>query len=57
MAVDQMADYLTSPKDRERLVRFVKKMEVQGTRSPYLAYKIDDTLYCDLHLDQPRGDK
>ena len=54
MAIDWMASDLKSKKDRARMVRFVKRMERHGTRSPLLAWKIDDTLYCDLHLNQPR---
>jgi hypothetical protein len=54
MAVDQMADYLTSERDRQRLVQFVKRLEEHGTRSYLVEWKIEDTLYCDLHLNLPQ---
>ena len=54
MAVDQMADYLTSERDRKRLVQFVKRLEAHGTRSYLVEWKIEETLYSDLHLNQPR---
>ncbi len=57
MAVDWMAHDLTAEKDRQRMVQFVKRMEQRGTRSGLLAFKIDDTLYCDLHLGQPREEE
>jgi hypothetical protein len=52
MAIDDMTDYLPSPADRARLVRFVKRLEAHGTRSFYVSWKIDETLYSDLHLNQ-----
>jgi hypothetical protein len=57
MAVDWMAHDLTAEKDRQRMVQFVKRMEQRGTRSGLLAFKIDDTVYCDLHLGQPREEE
>lgn len=54
MAVDQMAEYLTSERDRRRLVQFVKRLEQHGTRSYLVEWKIEETLYSDLHLNQPR---
>ena len=57
MAVDQMADHLTARRDRQRLVHFVKRLEAHGTRSYLVEWKIEETLYSHLHLNQPREEQ
>ena len=55
MAVDQMADRLTAPRDRQRLIGFVKRLQAQPVRSPSVRWKIADTLHSELHLSLPAG--
>lgn len=59
-AVDSMLRYLTSKKDRARLVCFVARMEPlvdtlrPGRRSSFFAWKLDETLHGERFLNQPR---
>lgn len=54
MAIDWMANYLRGKRYRERLVKLVRRLEQTPTRSRSLRWKIEDTLYAPMHLNQHR---
>jgi len=63
MAVDNMLRYLIGAKDRDRVARFVKRMESlvgqlpRGKRSSLLAWKIDQTMHAERFLNMPREEE